>query len=788
MSENDKRITRDGTPQGDGAERVMLSAVGGADYIRTKIQTNADGSDTMLRTRGGAPEFTTTNPEKPELEILPTTFIGIPVSQAHQAGYNPVTNPVKLVHEWVRRDGSTPPPEAHTSQSSPKFAAKYEYDVDKIPGQHTWYSLGIKLERRPLIVSWKGPMWRCGNYAAFKAAGMNGDIAVFAPLGATVYSGTASVPGKVYSNTTGSVETLFSLTREGFASAVWLNGVHIQTSSQVWSAAVKKKTANDPYDYLYYISDHTVHRRKVRYKERRRGVQVVPAEPVSEANPETTVVTFNPSSHIDAMYPERFGYNLVQMPFINASCTKAVFLYAVESESESVAMVLLEGDFSTGAMAEIKHTHYVFSGSTYVGTVSGPGELGDGYGTMNTNWSTSLAGSMSKTPGISHIVSPMAADYVGDALEYLYMESSHGYPGMQGSWSDTGTATQTGSITGGVELQTTVWNYSFSVSFTSSGGATAPSALPSPSGVRLMSHLYGQVALLSVPVDTSSTWTHSASCSSSGGYTRVHSNFVLVSDDSSGMSGQSVSVGVGEIATESTSMGWERASLLDGDLRSRCYSFVMAFATQESFSSVSVSPSPYNVMANVGQPGVQWYFENTFPMVTYATYKMVARYASRVFAFGAEVFASDTSHEYYTQGGAGEPEAVAGSFWGPKNFGTATQVIPAEDRPAYMPPLHSTPQFTQQETIQGSATYKLDAPKFTGVAVSAPKTVDGSQTAYISVNFPDRAGQTGQSFHAFIKKTKDGVSAHPCGGIAYAPDSTNRTIARPLFLPTRLPK
>mgnify|MGYP000955521500 CR=1 FL=1 len=51
--------TRDGAPVGASDERKMISAVGGPDTIRTKVQNNADGSTTRLKTRGGHPEFVT---------------------------------------------------------------------------------------------------------------------------------------------------------------------------------------------------------------------------------------------------------------------------------------------------------------------------------------------------------------------------------------------------------------------------------------------------------------------------------------------------------------------------------------------------------------------------------------------------------------------------------------------------------------------------------------------------------------------------------------------------------
>ena len=40
----------------------MLSALGGAESFRTRIHNNPDGSQTMLRTKGGFPQVITTRP------------------------------------------------------------------------------------------------------------------------------------------------------------------------------------------------------------------------------------------------------------------------------------------------------------------------------------------------------------------------------------------------------------------------------------------------------------------------------------------------------------------------------------------------------------------------------------------------------------------------------------------------------------------------------------------------------------------------------------------------------
>lgn len=67
MSFDDKKFgtifpVRDGVATGSANERQMLDAIGGAVSFRTRIQQNEDGSETMLRTKNGMPQFTTIQP------------------------------------------------------------------------------------------------------------------------------------------------------------------------------------------------------------------------------------------------------------------------------------------------------------------------------------------------------------------------------------------------------------------------------------------------------------------------------------------------------------------------------------------------------------------------------------------------------------------------------------------------------------------------------------------------------------------------------------------------------
>lgn len=84
--------TRTGWATGAASERHMLDAVGGAGDFRTRLQQNSDGSTTMLRTRGGQPEFTTTRTrtaggsETPTVSLTCNLFLNAGIVDLHGAG------------------------------------------------------------------------------------------------------------------------------------------------------------------------------------------------------------------------------------------------------------------------------------------------------------------------------------------------------------------------------------------------------------------------------------------------------------------------------------------------------------------------------------------------------------------------------------------------------------------------------------------------------------------------------------------------------------------------------
>ena len=73
--------TRTGTPQGGATERKMLDITSGPDGLRTQVRNNPDGSVTMLRTRGGHPEFSTAlAPAAPGVDFMPRGLCAYPLA------------------------------------------------------------------------------------------------------------------------------------------------------------------------------------------------------------------------------------------------------------------------------------------------------------------------------------------------------------------------------------------------------------------------------------------------------------------------------------------------------------------------------------------------------------------------------------------------------------------------------------------------------------------------------------------------------------------------------------
>lgn len=93
--------TREGRATGHSNERTMLEAVGGQRTIRTQIRDNPDGSTTMLRTRGGFSEFTTTEVKKDSTSRKKGPFLYYKLaSPEHPFGWGKRASDGRMSAKW----------------------------------------------------------------------------------------------------------------------------------------------------------------------------------------------------------------------------------------------------------------------------------------------------------------------------------------------------------------------------------------------------------------------------------------------------------------------------------------------------------------------------------------------------------------------------------------------------------------------------------------------------------------------------------------------------------------
>ena len=164
--------TRFGSPQGHATERKMLDAVGGFDGIRTKIRTNPDGSTTILKTRGGMPVFTTTQPaQTPIAQAIKSLFgfVAVPVSFTYPGGfrYNAgVFEPMATFPFAMEADapgsavinlGTTGPAFKYNQLYSSKVVSPAK--TDQHPGNRTW-----RWKQKGKMLAWWSPFPLFGTF------------------------------------------------------------------------------------------------------------------------------------------------------------------------------------------------------------------------------------------------------------------------------------------------------------------------------------------------------------------------------------------------------------------------------------------------------------------------------------------------------------------------------------------------------------------------------------------------------------------------------------------------
>lgn len=164
---------RTGNAIGTALENRMISAVGGPDTIRTRVLSSPDGSTTILKTRGGHPEFVTTR----KTESLPVTYPnlfcrllsedtvrGADVRWIGGASYSYNAN-----HTWPLQPTVKGP-----LKDGALYRAASQTAIADTQGMDTWYDTRLGAAKQfSDVLSWSSILVSAQNGAASTAHMMN---------------------------------------------------------------------------------------------------------------------------------------------------------------------------------------------------------------------------------------------------------------------------------------------------------------------------------------------------------------------------------------------------------------------------------------------------------------------------------------------------------------------------------------------------------------------------------------------------------------------------------------
>lgn len=380
-------FSRQGPTVGHANENRLLQKVGGANTTRKTFQTNADGSVTMLHTRGPGtqPEVITTQPAaQEEPRPILEDFLVVPESAASPWGFYGVGG-TPMIYPDENSPGSTrvfikPDASVKTIKNNAWVVRSADATYAQHPGNAWWTDDRLPVAKRKRL-SW----WRPANAAAFG-------------------TGTPAAPpipglgdgGLWLDTSTGNWYFSYAGTRANLGE-VFIDGVKTYTMNRVILAAAMAEV--DGVRYIRFVSPTMLAGVSPAYAVFYNGVTSW------EYNTVTGVTVSKGATSPYSYYPADDGW-----PEFNASATKFILPRTNLNDS-------LEITFSTNAQTALKTVFmtgpdYTISVTGTVGATSGLAGEVTGYITAKGTPS-SAAGF-----GITTTHRNLAAIwYVGDALE-----------------------------------------------------------------------------------------------------------------------------------------------------------------------------------------------------------------------------------------------------------------------------------------------------------------------------------------------------------------------------------
>lgn len=412
--------TREGPATGHASERQMLDRGGlQNDGFRTDLRLNADGSTTMLRTRGGHPEFTTTPPEEEESATLYCRMmsdqypLGAEVTRSGQAY---TTQNAAL--DWPTYPTSKGRIGARITAYRGK-RAELAADYPDSPGNSTWYDTRTGAARQFTdVLSWsncmsenlsEGPYYFNGPLSSYYNAHYSdysgfvvGTTSHYSPSGSKSHSYGDYLPAHAINRGTRDYRYVPD---PYYAVSLYKNGQILPISSMILAACMVLVGGGTRY-------------RVIRPKWYELAVSTDMELVVDEFDDDGSLL-----SSVDVTLPSGLQIrNIPVAPRWNASGTEAAC---------SVEHLASEVNAANESVLSTDILLIASDGSSSIGPSYGSHDFGD-----------------SAAPGIQKSNKVMALDYIGDELIVLRREESTLASGSAGTVSDTTTTLPWQSWTG----------------------------------------------------------------------------------------------------------------------------------------------------------------------------------------------------------------------------------------------------------------------------------------------------------------------------------------------------
>ena len=371
-----------------GYRQMAANIIDPASFATRKRENAATGETVTLRTKGGMHRVEVIpgdSVKKFEVPLI-SKFVATPSSKRYSGGYTPPAMPAYPgpFSEWKNWHAKSTPPDPESAASSSRLIPVALFD-DAVPGAMTWYSDAFTIGGKKVVLSWRGNNLRAGIYDQ-----PGGDYTLWKKMPSNCFGVT------------------YPADHAGFDTFVWLSDkIRVDTGVAVHAAALRKIGSTT---YLYVISGHSVFRGVVK------PFITLDGQKILNAALNGTSVAMALLGTASVPHP------LSQVPFINASGTKAVLFHSPGAIISDFP--LGAGDTPRWAVAELD-----LDTLAVTPVFSNKCEFNDFAYSTSESYSNGVQSLRSSRSGQLYLDVDLAlcADYKGDELVYVHLQFTKNY-------------------------------------------------------------------------------------------------------------------------------------------------------------------------------------------------------------------------------------------------------------------------------------------------------------------------------------------------------------------------